>query len=364
MWVKLGIWITIIITLISCTEKGSYPVKSEMIDGVKVITNPEYPRDGRFFITLREELSIGEAEQDGHFFSTPGDICISDEGTIFVSDFSLNQISCFDRSGNYIRTFAKKGQGPGDFESLRFTLSQNSKIYAMDSVNARISILDIKGNYIDGFKVLNLSGGWNKIYSDRNNNIYISKEHRTEKGYMMSIHRYDPEGNEDLDYGEFPGDPFLIRKRGDKISLSRSSSTPTTVWIVSEDGKLYAGYSDDYIIGVYDKEGDLLLKFGRKYKPLPDSNNWLEGVSEHLPAFFRRWIIDDAGNLWIQLFPSDQDQEITYDIFSPGGIYLRQVQIKYRIETIKNQRAYCIVPSEEELPLVKRYKMIEISKTD
>ena len=358
MQFKFGICIFLIITFISCSENGD-PVKIEIVDGAKIITNPDYPREGKFSLSLEEELSIGEGEEEGQFFASPGDICISDEGTVFVEDSNLVQICCFDSSGNYIRAFGKKGKGPGEFETLRFTLSQDGRIFAMDSVNARISILDMKGNYINGFKVLNISGGWNKIYSDRNDNLYISKERRTEKGYMMSIHRFDQEGNETLNYGEFPGDLFLWRKRGDKMSPSRSSSTPTTIWIVSDNGRLYTGYSDDYLISVYDQEGDLLFKFGRKYKPMPDTENWLEGISEHLPAFFRSWIMDDAGNVWIELISLNWPQDMTYDIFSPDGIYLKQVQIKHRIITIKNQRAYCIVPSEEELPLVKRYRMIE-----
>jgi hypothetical protein len=73
--------------------------------------------------------------------------------------------------------------------------------------------------------------------------------------------------------------------------------------------------------------------------------------------------MDDAGNLWIELISLNWPQDITYDIFSPEGVYLKQVQTEYRIITIKNQRAYCVVPSDEELPLVKRYRMIEIPDT-
>lgn len=180
----------------------------------------------------------------------------------------------------------------------------------------------------------------------------------------MSIHRYDPSGNEILSFGEFPGDLFLLSRRDGKINQSRSSATPTTVWTVSGDGRLYTGYSDDYLISVFDQEGDLLFKFGRKYKPLPDTENWLVGISDHLPVYLREWILDDAGNLWILLYPSSQDKDITYDIFSPDGIYLKQVRMPYEIETIKNKKLYCRVLSDEGLPLVKRYRMIETLETN
>jgi len=361
MRINRGILILLILALVSCAEKGDYPVETEKIDGVQVIMNPDYPREGKFHLTLDEELSMGDTEEEGQFFSTPSEICVSDDGTIFVYDSSLYQISCFDSSGNYLRTFARMGKGPGEFETLRFTLSRDNKIYAMDPLNARISILDEKGSYIKGFRVLNLSGGWSKIYSDKKNNIYISTEERIEKGYVYSIHRFDPQGNELHDYGEFPGDLFLWRKRGDTMSPSRSNASPATVWIVSEDCRLYTGYNENYLINVYDQEGELLFKFGRKYDPQPDTMNWLDGISDHLPAYSRTWLLDDSGNLWIELMSWNRAQDTTYDIFSPEGIYLKQVQTKHRILTIKNQRAYCVVISEEELPLVKRCRMIENS---
>jgi len=176
---------------------------------------------------------------------------------------------------------------------------------------------------------------------------------------MMSIHRYDPSGKEHLSYGEFPGDPFLLSNRDGKTSQSRSSATPTTVWTVSENGRLYAGYSDDYLIGVYNKEGILQFKFGRSFAPLPDTQNWLEGISDHHPVFSRSWILDDEGNLWIELYSLDREQDRLYDIFSPDGIYMRQVRSPHRIIMIKNERVYCIVQSEEDLPLVKRFRIIE-----
>lgn len=359
MRINRGIFIILILALVSCAERGEYPIETEKIDGVQVIMNPDYPRDGKFHLTLDEELSMGDTEEEGQFFSSPSEICVSDDGTIFVYDSSLDQISCFDSSGNYLRTFARIGKGPGEFETLRFTLSRDDKIYAMDSLNARISVLDTEGNYIDGFSVLNLSGGWSKIYSDRINNIYVSKERRIENGYVYSIHRYDPQGNELHDYGEFPGDLFLWTKRGDTMSPSRSNASPATVWIVSRDGRLYAGYNDNYLINVYGRDGEMLFKFGRKFDPQPDTMNWLDGISDHLPVYSRTWRMDDAGNLWIELVSWKRDEDTTYDIFSPEGIYLKQVRTKHRILTIKNQKAYCVVPSDEDLPLVKRYLMIE-----
>ena len=51
---------SLIFVLIFCGEKKpEYPVTTETIDGVKVVTNPDFPRDGTITHELEEELSIG-----------------------------------------------------------------------------------------------------------------------------------------------------------------------------------------------------------------------------------------------------------------------------------------------------------------
>jgi hypothetical protein len=53
-----------------CCKKGSeeeYPVVTETIEGVKIITNPDYPRDGKVQYSMEEDLSIGVAEGDEEY---------------------------------------------------------------------------------------------------------------------------------------------------------------------------------------------------------------------------------------------------------------------------------------------------------
>jgi hypothetical protein len=45
MRINRGILILLILALVSCAEKGEYPIETEVVDGVQVIMNPDYPRD-------------------------------------------------------------------------------------------------------------------------------------------------------------------------------------------------------------------------------------------------------------------------------------------------------------------------------
>ena len=55
----------------------------------------------------------------------------------------------FDRDGNFIKTWGKKGKGPGEFD-LPHSLVFDAKglLYIADRNNARIQVFDADGNYI------------------------------------------------------------------------------------------------------------------------------------------------------------------------------------------------------------------------
>jgi len=350
--------IPIFFFLIICTKKSPYPINVKIVNGVNVIMNPDYPRDARVDLQLEEELTIGVEEgDDNYIFDFPSEIRVGDNGNIYISD--NNQIKCYNRNGQYLRTIGRKGQGPGEFLGSRFALSQDGKIYVMDKINARITIFDTNGVYFKSFNVSNLNTNWHHIYSDQYNNIYFSREFRDEEKYVMSIHRYNAIGQESLNYGKFLADQIVMIKQGNSFMPIRTSAAPTTVWIVSKTGKLYAGFSKQFLISVYDEQGKLLFKFGRKYKPIADKLGWLSGSKEYLPAFFRNWLIDDNQNLWIELFNPENRDQIIYDIFSADGIYLKQVYVDYRIEALKSGKVFCIVKTDNEFFVVKRFQIIE-----
>jgi len=60
-----NIFILIFLLILSvCSKPPEYLVKIEIVDNIKVITNPDYPRDGIVKYDLVEELNIGIEEGD------------------------------------------------------------------------------------------------------------------------------------------------------------------------------------------------------------------------------------------------------------------------------------------------------------
>ena len=96
----------------------------------------------------------GEWHEFGHLrlFNEPNEAVPGPTGDLFVLQGhgkGKSLILKFDRDGNFIKTFGRKGKGPGEFD-LPHSLVFDAKglLYIADRNNARIQVLDADGNYI------------------------------------------------------------------------------------------------------------------------------------------------------------------------------------------------------------------------
>jgi len=365
---KILIVISLLLLFNLCSEESSYPVRTEIIDGVKVITNPEYPSDGQVIYQLEEELSIGEEEgNENYMFNQPRSVKASEDGSIYVIDGKDICIKVYDRQGKYQRTIGRQGQGPGEFSSgyLYFDISSDGKIYIMDCRNSCVIVMDKDGDFIHSFRLPGRLYG--EMKTDKNNFIYFERRFTDEEARKMSIHRYNSNGDEILNYGTFKiVQPVIQRRTKTSSSSTTSRIAATSVWTVDQEGKLYVGFGDKYQISVYNPNGSLSFKFGRDYPLIPSKNEDGKPLQPKYVGVFnvitRHWFFDEKGNLWIETPTKEDIEEVAYDIFSPEGIYLKRTYLKYRILHFKDGKAYSIVTTDEGFKVVKRFRMIEQSQ--
>lgn len=359
--VSVILFLSIIIMLVSCQkQKKEWKTTVETENGVKVVMNPGYPRDGTVTYDLEEEFSVGMKEGDEKYiFNNPQDIRVTDDGAIYILDWRDNCIKVYNNQGKHLRTIGREGQGPGEFRTpCYFSVSSDGRIYLMDSRNSRVVLFNTAGTYISEFRLI--GARYSGMETDNNNFIYFSKEF-SEGTRMMSIHRYNTSGEEILNFCKFKIVHPIIRKPSE-YSPNRIivQSLPTKVWNITDDGRLYVGYDDRYQIDVYESEGELAFRFGREYSPIPDKNS--KGVIKrykYMSFYARHRLFDESGNLWIEIFNEDDKENIVYDVFSPEGIYLKQAHVKYRISLFKKGRVYSIISTDEGYKTIKRFRMIE-----
>jgi hypothetical protein len=369
----------ILFVLMFCSKEAEYPQQIEMIEGVKMITNPDYPRDGVFQLDLEEDLSVGVEEGDERYMlNEPQDVQVTDDGTIFIMDWGDTCIKVYDSEGRYLRTIGREGVGPGEFSTpVYMDISADGKVFLMDGRNQRVVFFDTDGNYLGGFRVM---GFHSQMRTDGLNRFYFQRQTRGEEVKVLNswqeldvntvVNRTEESGEEWFSFGPFSGEKDRTMKTS---TGSMSIGTPFKVtWSVTKKGLLYQGFNDEYVIHVFNPEGKKVLTFGREYIPVKNPRaKGRTGAQKYMPAYAPRWVLDEEENLWIEIYIEEekreenegrQDEEekprpVAYDIFSPQGGYLKQVVLPHRIYHFKNGKIYSIVSTEEGFRVVKRFEI-------
>jgi len=110
--------------------------------------------EGRLLMVLGVKGRAGEWHDFRHLrlFHEPNEAVVGAGGDIFVLQGHGKGESCvikFDRDGNFIKTWGKKGTAPGEFDlphSLVF--DAQGLLYIADRNNGRIQVFDADGNFI------------------------------------------------------------------------------------------------------------------------------------------------------------------------------------------------------------------------
>jgi hypothetical protein len=351
-------------------EQPEYPVVIETVDGVKTITNPDYPSEGRFDLLLTEDFTVGEGVGDEPgVLNQPRDLKVDERGYLFVLDAGDNNIKVYDAEGAYSHTIGKSGQGPGELgRFIYFDISPEGKVFVMDGMNRRISLFEKDGTFISSFSI---EGFHNKIAVAGGESIFLSKPVTTPEEVIgaeqvleqvVTIYRYDLEGNVQNTYGEYRGN-LISYKRVSKDNVFSGSSPYgyQTVWDVCEGERLLQGYSEHYKVTVHAADGSPEFRFGRQFTQINYPMYGRGKVNpEFYPAFDRIVVFDDDNNIWLMQYGlKDPEEGRVYDIFSPDGIYLKQIYVPDRIYAVLNGKLYSIIRTEDEFIVARRYSYTE-----
>ncbi len=139
--------------------------------------------DGRVKMILGTRGSAGESAV---LFDKPTDCFIAPNGDIYVSDgYGNSRIAKFDKDGNFLTAWGKKGVNPGEFNIPHsITLDKDGLVYVADRENYRIQIFNSDGRFLKAWT--HVGSPWGLFMTD--DGLYMSD------GYNDRVLKLDLEG--------------------------------------------------------------------------------------------------------------------------------------------------------------------------
>jgi len=351
----------------------------EVIDGVSLVHNFETPLFPNKAVVFEEELAISSQDEEGNIILfQPSQFVVDDSGNMYICDRQDLVIKVFDPQGRLTRSFGKKGEGPGEFQGIMgMSFLPDGRLLFTDTSLRRSSLFDQEGNFISTHK-------WRGFLLDlylTTDSAYIANETIFGQPSQMFVKKFNFEGEEILSLGEFKPMGIQMLRSGDSMFAITLPYTPRSILTGDNERRLlYHCQNDSYLIEVFDSDGNLFRKIDRPYELLPftseDAQVYYDSFADNpsqvyvemakdvqLPAVKTvtdRLLVDDAGNLWVELQEQKKEGEIeltAYDIFDPEGIFTSKVWSEIQPSLFKAGKMYAMETDDEGYRILKRYRV-------
>jgi DNA-binding beta-propeller fold protein YncE len=138
----------------------------------------KFSPDGRLLMTLGKP---GVAGNGPDTFNGPSDILVAPDGSIFVADGHGGETNArivkFSRDGKFIKSWGKKGTGPGEFDTPHaLAMDSAGRLFVGDRSNNRIQIFDQEGKFLAEWRQFGRPSG---LYIDKNDILYVADSNST-----------------------------------------------------------------------------------------------------------------------------------------------------------------------------------------
>lgn len=384
--------------LLSCVKekKKIHSVDIKRVDHVTYVTNPPYPQNHTREYTLKEELTIGNEDDDRYIFVRIRDLDVDRRGNIYVLDNRVRQVKVFNKFGQYVRSFGRPGQGPGDFARPKDLAvdDHNKTVHILDSTNTKISRYGFDGSFKSDVKLDESFPQF--FFFDPNGYYFISYSFSDEAGYQKCrMRKYTwagelmPQSKEFIVYGS------KIIEKGARVISGRLPFDFVRHFAFNQQGNICTGFSDKYEMVVLDSNfhSSMVIR-KRNYELIKISQGEIDAYVDSLKEKENQrgrpytWFLDyyeipkyhevftglwtDERDRLLVKTPS-RDGQVHIDVFNREGIYTEKMIIGetsdgispdevFQNPVFKDGYIYSAVKNQDEALLVKRYRIVEKGK--
>ena len=362
--------------LFTCLFSFTYGQNVKTVDGIKIIQNkkkPDPPKGIPTKMTLELETVIGESNDPDKAFSQLSSFVVDDDGTIFALDFKEQKIKVFDDSGEFLRAFGEKGQGPGELQMpAGIFLSPDNRLAINDAQARKIAYFTKQGKYIEHKSYATRMQLTTLVMDSQGN--FMGRELKLEGQEMFfEIVKIDPEMKTLFSLDKI-GFPIPLPGSGNKINLMDMIS----IFQVDRTGNIYYGRNREYEIDMYTPEGKHVKSIRKEYQPqkiTEEDKEEILGRMDSVPTAgavnlremfefpklfpaYQFFTLDEAGRIIVRTWKKGEEEEtFVHDIFDADGRFIAQFTSKVNISVWKNGKAYAIDENEEGFNIIKRYSV-------
>jgi hypothetical protein len=348
-------------------------VRVERRDGMTVIRNPAKPAvipgDPKG-IRLVPELTIGsESDPDERMIFEIRALQADAGGNIYVLDSKIGQVKVYDSDGRYLRTFGKKGQGPGELQSPgRMVMTADGNLCFLDLGNNRVSVFSPEGKCLKETPLIkwrpfrfipdSKGSGYGDIldFKDGVANVLAKLDAKLNKTATIASLVIAANPNDQM----IPIELFrLIYQVDNEDRIVWASTGEYELNVVDPDGKQVKKIIRDYNEQAYsraDKE-KLIKDFFRGQGP---PSGAVPFFPPHHPVLYY-FVLDDEGRYYVRTYETDGQGGFFHDVFDKDGRYFARFALPEEeiVSVIKKGKVYCYIPeSKDGIPQVNRYAIV------
>lgn len=345
------------------------------VDGVMVVNNPSEPLKGKIKLDLVEIMRIDPIKYKDIDLVNFSKIFNDKNGNIYLFDADEIKAFQFDKYGNFLGSFIREGQGPGEFSngffvSLHFI---KNEIWAVDP--RKISRFDEYRNFISDIK---FRKGY--LFSRIVDENHFIGEHQTAEGEgkelqqnnIISLVQIPDEDKEKILYDYLKAKDIGMIRQGNSAFADRWA-TPRIKWLFDrERQKVYTSINTKYEIKVMELNGKVNLIFDREFHKAKPT---LQEKKNHIDKTFksREWILKAYPNElcairemrllpkgFLAVFSIKGIESLSIDIFDEKGKFQYVIEAPddiSLIDAIYTDRGVSTIKVEEDRNIYIEYRI-------
>ena len=366
--------LSILIFSLSCQkEKALWKGKIEKENGVMVVKNPDEPISKDNILFLEEDLTIkgGDIENEERMFRDVRTLDVDEAGNIYVLDEAAGNVKIFDKNGEFLRSFGKKGQGPGETQlPISLVITPQREILINDMFRRALLFFDLEGRYLRQVSIADQFLFFGPMMTSRGEMIAC----RTIPGEapVTELVKLTADLKPLVTYASIPGE------KPPAINIFTAQSLTNLRWIVTPEDEIIWNDTANpkYELNICRGDGKLIKKIIREYSAVALTSAERDKLMDKVfkdPEARQQWDVkfpnsyppisglscDDEGRIFAKRYSAVGREEAGeyYDIFDEQGRYIAEILLQIAPMVMKKGNLYTIVEDEAGLKAVKRYKM-------